>query len=70
MKTVEEQLKSIKGILADEPRSAAYIMPFGIHKGRDICELDDDYLLFLHEKTELTGSLKLIVAKEIKERKL
>lgn len=37
--------------------SEKYVMPFGKHKGKFVCELPFEYLSWLYENTELRGGL-------------
>jgi uncharacterized protein (DUF3820 family) len=34
------------------------IMPFGVHKGKKLKDVPDDYLLFLYQSTNIYGELK------------
>ena len=46
------------------------IMPFGKHKGRELCEVPDGYLLWLAENVELREPLLSAIWAEFKERGL
>jgi uncharacterized protein (DUF3820 family) len=34
------------------------IMPFGIHKGKKMANVPDEYLLYLYENSQIYGELK------------
>jgi uncharacterized protein (DUF3820 family) len=46
------------------------IIPFGKHKGEHICDLDDDYLVWLKKNVDLYGEVKEEVDQELIARNL